>query len=88
MVCLGYFLTVSCEKNVDFFLKIDLKKIFDWSESGIRILLPTVQKTSSMCLGPWGSPSTGEGRPIDLAVDLHAKGHERSHLSAPSVDNQ
>ena len=42
MVCLGYFLTVSCEKNVDFLKKIIniLKKyIFDWPESGIRILL-------------------------------------------------
>ena len=43
MVCLGYFLTVSCEKNVVFLKKNNqhfLKKIsFDWPESGIRILL-------------------------------------------------
>ena len=43
MVCLGYFLTVSCEKNVDFFKKNNQhffkKYIFDWPESGIRILL-------------------------------------------------
>ena len=42
MVCLGYFLTVSCEKNVDFFNKNNqhfYKNIFDWPESGIRILL-------------------------------------------------
>ena len=48
MVCLGYFLTVSCEKNVDFsknnnqhFFK---KYIYDWSESGIRILLPGINR--------------------------------------------
>ena len=43
MVCFGYFLTVSCEKNVDFFLKKEStffkKYIFDCPESGIRILL-------------------------------------------------
>ena len=50
MVYLGYFLTVSCEKNVEFFYKkiinIFLKNIFDWSESGIRILLvnPVLKK--------------------------------------------
>ena len=41
MVSLGYFVTVSCEKNVDFFNNQHFfeKKIFDWPESGIRILL-------------------------------------------------
>ena len=51
MVCFCYFLTVSCEKNVDFKKNNNqhfLKKIFDWPESGIRILLrsPASQKIS------------------------------------------
>ena len=43
MVCLDYFLTVSCEKKTlilkIIIINIFFKKIFDWPESGIRILL-------------------------------------------------
>ena len=48
MVCLGYFLTVSCEKNVDFFKKNNqhfLKIIiFDWSEFLIRLVFVIFKK--------------------------------------------
>ena len=48
MVCLGYFLTVSCEKNVDFFKNNNnqhfLKNIFDWSEFPIRLVFVIFKK--------------------------------------------
>ena len=50
MVCLGYFLTVSCEKHVDFFKKklinICFKKIFDWSEFPIRLVFIIFKKNN------------------------------------------